>query len=236
MKKNKKYTRAEVTDFMLTSYAMSVTPYYPICDSVVSDYKVDGVWQKNTCVAGYWFSTRSYQAWFNMRQRVKGGQSGKLPSYANTAICPEWASYEAFSDWCNAQPWFYLKDYQLDSDLLSSSGDKQYSPETCSWLPREVNIFMSSGGNKKSTTLPIGVYKVGLRYIAREGSLYLGTYKTVVEASGAYATAKHARATELAIKYDGLISPQAHNALLLKFAPKQRADSSDGVVQVEAVA
>jgi hypothetical protein len=215
---NKQYSRAEVISFLQTSYSMSITPYYPLCDSRVSDFKVDDTWQKSITVAGCQFQTRSYSAWRGLHKRVKNGKNGKQPAYAKTTICPEWGSYDTFASWCATQPWFYLKDYALDSDLLSK-GDKRYSPDTCTFLPREINSFIGNCGNTKSA-LPTGVFKAGKKFQARADSKHLGMFDTIESATAAYRHAKHIRAIELSIKYSGLIAPQANAALIVLFAPK----------------
>lgn len=234
MKKNKKYTRAEVVDFLNISYSMSVTPYFPLGNNVISDFKEgDGCWKKSITVAGYSFLTRSYTAWLNMRSRVSSGIAGTAPHYKGVTISQEWQSYEVFANWCSTQPAFYIKDFALDSDLLCN-GVKRYSAESCCWLPCEINSFIKA--DRENRALPTGVYLNGKSFQAKASDRAIGTYKTPEEASIAYRAAKYIKAQELAAKYDGLISPEAHKALLLKFAPKQGADSSDGVVQAEAVA
>lgn len=76
--------------------------------------------------------------------------------------------------------WFnqhYVEGFEIDKDLLSNKNKKLYSPETCVFLPREINRFLCKTTNKKSQ-LPLGVYVSGGSIIAIHRKKYLGVFKS----------------------------------------------------------
>lgn len=214
----KKYSKDEVIKHLSIAYDLSVVPYYPLNQSTITDFKdEDGKWKKTVFVGGYRFVTRSHLIWSNMHQRIRNGKSGKQPTYANVTITEEWKDFEGFTDWVITQPQFYQKDWQFDSDLLST-GSKKYSPSTCTFIPSEINGFLKEPSCKKRS-LPTGVYENGKRFQAQMDGIHIGMFDTPIEASHAYLHAKHEKAVGLAKKWSGLISSNAEEALLHYWEP-----------------
>ena len=60
------------------------------------------------------------------------------PTYQNCFVCNEWLTFSKFKAWMETQDW---EGKELDKDLLSGEC-KVYSPETCVFVPRNVNMFM----------------------------------------------------------------------------------------------
>lgn len=88
----------------------------------------------------------AYFTWASMRSRA-----GKFKNYLNVTIAPEWDDFEIFADWCDQQVGFNQIDekglyFELDKDIFSPFDKKSYSPETCCFVPKIINLqFMYTG-------------------------------------------------------------------------------------------
>lgn len=129
------------------------------------------------------------------------GNTTKCRGYEGVSICASWKNFDNFRDW-------YLRNYpehleqkgielNLDKDLLSGER-KIYSPETCIFLPANVNRFISNK-QKKNLSGITGVHYLKHRDRWRAditdpriqnnfgGLKTIGTFKTKEEAAEAYA-------------------------------------------------
>ena len=93
----------------------------------------------------------------------------------------------------------------MDKDILVK-GNKVYSPETCCFVPSEVNLLFSKTGKLRGS-LPIGVktngygaYQASLRCHGKHKTL--GQFKTCEEAFQAYKAAKESYIKEVANKME----------------------------------
>lgn len=104
---------------------------------------------------------KAYSTWVDMIRRCydKGIQK-KRPTYTECYVCKEWMHFSNFKKWFDEN---YVDGYALDKDILVK-GNKVYSPETCCFVPQEINSIFKERNKKRS--LPIGVYKYGNRYRA----------------------------------------------------------------------
>jgi len=132
--------------------------------------------------------TKKYIAWRGMlRMCYSSDYRIKYPTYKDATVCDDWHDFQNFGDWYDEQ--YKEKWWQLDEDLLSR-GKKVYSPNTCVFIPRELNMFL--GRDKGNGDYPTGVFRVGSKYrsqiqcLLSGRSLYLGTYDTIAEADLAY--------------------------------------------------
>lgn len=95
-------------------------------------YKAHGIWRMMLKRCGY---------------DVHGEQITSHDNYVDCHICEEWFDFDNFYDWF--QDNYYEIENQsvnLDKDLLS--GDKKmYSPSTCCFLPKEINIVLGHCGH-----------------------------------------------------------------------------------------
>ncbi|EPQ5341963.1 hypothetical protein L4680_005102 [Pseudomonas aeruginosa] len=86
-----------------------------------------------------------YSTWKHVIERCYSREFQKrCPTYAGCEVVPEWKVFSGFRSWMMTQ------DYagkQLDKDLLVP-GNKIYGPDTCVFLPSEVNSFLTE--NKSS--------------------------------------------------------------------------------------
>lgn len=90
-----------------------------------------------------------YNKWLNILTRCYNVNFyEKNKSYSNCKVSDEWLLFDNFLDWFNITFPFELSKnikFEIDKDLLqNNSENKVYSKETCIWLPKSVNVFLSS--------------------------------------------------------------------------------------------
>lgn len=137
------------------------------------------------------------------------------PSYIGCSVCNEWLSLSNFKQWFDEN---CIEQYHLDKDILFK-GNKVYSPETCCFVPQEINKLLNTCRNVRGA-YPIGVTKCRSRYKASimvcGRKISIGTFDTPEEAFSAYKAKKTNKVKELAEKYykEGKITERVYNALL----------------------
>lgn len=162
--------------------------------------------------------TVEYEDWNSMLKRCYVSAESKL-SYKDKDVCEEWKCFQDFAEWATKQQNFGAKGWDLEKDLLVKN-NKVYSPETCVYLPREINSFIK---RKRFNDLPLGVdiaYKYnGTPYFRVQGredgkNVVLGKFYNVEEAFSAYKVHKEYLAKKLAEKWKNEIPDVAYKALL----------------------
>lgn len=158
--------------------------------------------------------TKCYTCWNNMLKRSCSTKyKQKHPTYKEVKICKEWHNYQNFAQWFEDK---YTEDFELDKDILVK-GNKVYSPETCAFIPNEINLLFTKRDFKRGE-LPIGVRKSGNKFkacIRKEGKeIYINTFKTSQEAFQAYKTVKEQHIKEIAYKWKDKINPRTYIALI----------------------
>ena len=164
-----------------------------------------------------------YGIWTGILQRTLSKEyKEKFEAYKYVTICKEWLCFQNFAEWCVNQKGFQSRDelgrvFHIDKDLLSGKS-KIYSPETCCFIPMEINnLFVTSG--RKSTKWPTGVRfsNEKRKFIAKckaDGkNKHLGSFDTVEEAFQAYTKFKESYVKIIAEKWKGLISEGAYEAI-----------------------
>ena len=162
---------------------------------------------------------REYIIWNGMITRCYNENLRfKHESYKDCHVSEEWRYLSNFKDWCNNQKGFYQDGWHLDKDILVK-GNKVYSPETCCFVPPELNCALA--GNKSVRgALPQGVtynstktrYRTSIKRSNKWESL--GTYDTPEEAFYAYKPVKEAHIKSLAEKWKGKIDSRVYEALM----------------------
>lgn len=162
--------------------------------------------------------TKVYNKWFGIMERCYSEKyHKKQPTYINCSVDERWHNFQVFGDWYdeNYNP-EYMQGWALDKDILVK-GNKIYSPETCCFVPQEVNNLFNTRDNCRGT-LPIGVLKCGKKYSAgftRGGvSVHLGVFNTPTEAFEVYKTAKEEYIKEVADEWRGQISEICYHGML----------------------
>ena len=189
-------------------------PYYPSFYGVgyIGDGKYSG---RDKEAYGRWTSIlgRAYCEKYKNR----------FPAYRDVTVCKEWHNFQNFAEWYCSQKFSTTKvvggrNYHLDKDLLQK-GSKVYSPETCCFIPSEINNLITTNKSRRGK-YPIGVCyhktaKVFVASINREkGTKNLGRFTNPTEAFQAYKEAKESYIKEVAEIWKDRIDERVYQALL----------------------
>ena len=165
-----------------------------------------------------------YKMWNRMLERCYDEKYYTTTStYRDVEVCDEWLNFQNFAAWCEVQEFFNVKDnkgksYHLDKDILNR-GSKIYSPETCAFVPSEVNLLILNG-SKVRGIYPVGVYfNVGCKkFVAHVGchgkQKSLGVYETPEEAFVVYKKAKESYIKEVAEKWKDSVDDKVYESLM----------------------
>ena len=163
----------------------------------------------------------SYNVWHDMLKRCYDKTFQKRqPTYIGCSVCDEWKKYSNFKRWFNDHKNEYKDGYALDKDILFK-GNKVYSPDTCCFVPQEINTLLTNRKNHRGK-YPLGVSKASYSdnyeaAVYKNGKrVHIGTFKTVEEAFDAYKQTKEAHIKDVAQKYfnEGKITKSVYDALL----------------------
>ena len=163
--------------------------------------------------------TKVYKTWKNMLERCYDEKfQNKNPTYKNCTVYEEWHNFQNFAKWYENN--YYEINNQkmcLDKDILIK-GNKIYSPETCLFVPSNINnLFVKN--NAKRGDLPIGVYyyKRNGKFKAQcsDGNKYinLGNYNTPQEAFQVYKKFKENLIKQVADEYKPYIPKELYEAM-----------------------
>lgn len=162
--------------------------------------------------------TKEYTIWHSMLVRCYDEKSLKIrPSYLDKTVCEKWFNFQNFAGWCKSQAGFDQEGWHLDKDGIVKN-NKIYSPETCCFVPKELNSFFLVATSAR------GNYPLGVSFDHTKGkfssscskdgkSLRLGMFETAEEAFFEYKVFKEYLARELSVKYFGLVDIRLINAL-----------------------
>lgn len=111
-------------------------PYHPS----VHGFGYRGVGNYKVSIGGV--HTNEYKIWKGIMYRIFSGEN---KTYKNVSVCEEWLNFQNFAKWYDENYPKHINDikFEIDKDLKQYSFDfKIYSPETCVWLPKRINIFI----------------------------------------------------------------------------------------------
>lgn len=184
---------------------------YPYGKSRYGGYKGEGKWELSN-------KNPHYSLWAGVLIRTKDEEfKNKNKAYIGVDIADEWLCLQNFCNWCedNKPKHDHLK-WELDKDLLGDGN--LYSPSTCCFLPKEVNLFLS-----KRDAEPIYEYEckdgsIKYRVWVREGSEqtgnhYVGSYSSREEALAVWKGIKNERLQSLINTYAHLLPAHVVEAL-----------------------
>ena len=128
-----------------------------------------------------------YSVWKGMLKRCYcKSKKSSHPTYVNTIVCDEWLRFSTFKAWMETQDW---EGKQLDKDLKSDFCDI-YSPKTCIFISKSLNVFINMDQITKSILLPGVSVSTSGKYIARGKefgkSVYIGGFDSEIMAHTAY--------------------------------------------------
>ena len=163
-------------------------------------------------------NTKAYATWRNMLKRCYNSACQKLyPTYIGCSVSNEWLYFPNFKEWFDAN---YVEGWHLDKDLLLN-GNKIYSPDTCIFAPRQINLLFTDSGRSRGE-YPIGVYfhkNTGkfMAHVSIDGKeQHIGYFTNVDEAHKAYLIAKKANVIRMANEWREKIQPKLYDALIRK--------------------
>lgn len=151
-------------------------------------------------------NTVEYLYWFRSMRRCYDEGSTEYPYYGmkGVYISPQWHNFQEFAEWCQWQRGFKQDGWALDKDLFSSGDEKYYGPDTCCFLPREVNNLLRSQYSKG--------YNSRLQVFV--AAKYIRTAKSESEASQIYKESRKLFIKEKAKKYRDILCPRVYEGLL----------------------
>lgn len=161
------------------------------------------------------------QMWFGILQRCFSAQlMESRPTYKGCKVSESWLRLSNFiKDIKSIENYekSLTEGWQLDKDLLSN-WSKLYSKDTCCFIPRSLNLILSSYP-KKLNGLPKGVkLSKGGKYFAiiqKEGKkIFLGSYDSVEEASRVYNIAKKEYLLNIADSIKDVVPENVYKALV----------------------
>lgn len=144
---------------------------------------------------------KSYYVWVLMLQRCYDSKfKDKNPAYIGCTVSEEWHKFSTFKTWFDENYRFDLEErgieLALDKDLLGVE-KKIYSPETCIFIPKRINLFMTNKkGTNKSGHIGVSWYKKLNKWKAQINDFdtgkpkHLGYFTDIEEASQAYVNAR----------------------------------------------
>jgi len=159
-------------------------------------------------------ATLTYKIWTSMLRRCYDEKFKQInPTYTGVTVYEKWHDFQNFGAWFEKS---YIDGFELDKDILIK-GNKIYSPETCCFVPHEINSLFVKKDNKRGI-YSIGVCKHRNKYMAQitmhSKHYYLGIFDTPEEAFQIYKEAKEQHIKEVADKWKGLISDKVYEALI----------------------
>ena len=146
------------------------------------------------------------------------------PTYNDCSVCDEWLNFQNFAKWHNENYYEVANEsMHLDKDILKK-GNKIYSPETCIFVPSNINkLIINRRRDRGELLLGVTFRKDRNRYYAQcsdyiisghKGGRYIGIYKSEEEAFYAYKDFKEKLIKKVAEKYKSFVPEKLYNALL----------------------
>lgn len=162
--------------------------------------------------------TKRYALWNSLLKRCYCPErQKKQPTYIGCSVSENFKSYSYFHEWCQSQIGYNQSGFQLDKDLLLR-GNKLYSEDTCVFVPRGLNVLLTTCKTARGK-LPVGVSVHQGKFVAecctdKTSPRYLGRFNTSELAFQAYKQAKEAYIKLQAEKWKAHIDPRAFAALM----------------------
>lgn len=144
---------------------------------------------------------KSYQSWKDMLARCYSYSfHNKNPTYIGCTVCDDWLYFSKFKEWFDKNYRWDLDEQgiklNLDKDLLSGES-KIYSPETCVFLPKKINLFIANiQNNNVSGYTGVCWHKNNKKWVSRihdfftSKNKYVGQFNNIEDARDAYIEAR----------------------------------------------
>ncbi len=156
--------------------------------------------------------TKIYTVWNGMFQRCYNENIRyKFSTYKGCTVDKSWHNFQNFADWYENNHKSHMKGWHIDKDILKK-GNKIYSPETCCFIPIEINSLFTKC-NKARSEYPISVNKRGKKFRAYIGKDYIATFSTIEEAFLKAKEVKEIKIKFVADEWQPLIEPEVYQAM-----------------------
>lgn len=162
-------------------------------------------------------SSKIYRIWSGLLERGYCSKfKEKYFTYKYVTVCEEWHNFQNFAKWFeeNYNP-ETMEGWHLDKDIIVK-GNKVYSPETCCFVPQEINLLFTKCNSKRGLC-SIGVCKVDDKFKSsvskNNKTTNIGFFNTPEEAFQSYKTAKEKEIKRVADKWKPFITPETHQAM-----------------------
>lgn len=219
-----RYGSAHDVDIQFESgYTARSRCYFRFQEGAVKDVFVPSVYCLGY-LGGDRYSNRShskiYDKWTDMFKRCYSKERlKKYVTYEGCLVHEFWHNFQNFAKWYeeNFKSWMN-KNWHLDKDILIKN-NKIYSPDNCSFVPREINALFIKRENLRGD-YPIGVSlnKVLGKFSAtcNRGNKrnHIGFFTTPEAAFQAYKQAKEDYIKEVAEKWRGKIDERVYQAMI----------------------
>ncbi len=165
----------------------------------------------------YTRGTKCYLVWKSILARCYSKSFHNAnPTYVCCEICNEWKVFSVFREWFNRN---YIEGCEIDKDLFGD-GTHVYSPQTCVFLPKELNILIKRTMVSQKG-MPKGVTHQYRSYIAcfrGNGKRYLKSFDNPIDAGIWYAEMRRDYIKERLSYYlsIGMIDDRISNAIKTK--------------------
>jgi len=164
-------------------------------------------------------NTVEYSYWDGMMRRCYSERVQKIDkSYVGCSVAEEWHNFQNFAKWFNENfNRVEMNLWCLDKDILVK-GNRVYSPETCAFVPQNINVLFTNGYVKrgkypKGVTFKPRINKYVAQYQNRGNVLHIGVYTTIEEAFNAYKITKEAYIKEIAEEWKDQIDERVYQAM-----------------------
>lgn len=166
-------------------------------------------------VGKYLAKDEAYGSWIRMIERCYSVALHKRhKSYIGCSVVNEWLNYQVFAKWYEENR---IIGFHLDKDILVK-GNKVYGPDTCCFIPTEINSLLLASNNSRGE-FPLGVfYNKGVGKFQSSVRIdnkptYLGYFNTTEDAFKVYKKAKEENVKRMADKWRPYIKPEVYQAM-----------------------
>jgi len=161
--------------------------------------------------------TPTYTAWRAMLRRCYDANCLEMrPTYIGCSVHPDWLNFQVFADWHGKEPNSENPSFDLDKDLRRG-GRKVYSPETCSFVPKQINTLLTDSAANRGD-LPQGVWadrkKFAVQVSIKGKRLYIGSYATPEIAFEVYRKAKADNVRSMAKEWKSYLHHEVYYYLM----------------------
>lgn len=136
-------------------------------------------------------------------------------AYEKCTVCEEWHNYTNFKKWYD-ENYYEIEGVKIDLDKdIKCINNHVYSPDTCMFVPREINLFLTNATNikpRKNNNLPTGVklHSINNTYIVQIENK-TKTFYNIEDAFYYYKNKKEEIMKKMAIKYQEFIPISVFN-------------------------